>query len=117
MNLVIHKKDKANIAELVSDNIVINSREDFNDLLASALLEKSNKIILHDKNIDIAFFDNKSSFNKEVQEQLERNNIRLAIIENYHKYYNCDILKFINNCRRSSQIIFVKSVKAALKRL
>jgi hypothetical protein len=81
MNLKLHKQNDINIVELVSDESVINSIDDFNDLLATTFLEKSRIIIIHDRNINFSFFSNDSNFNKEIQFQLIKYIYKLLLLK------------------------------------
>ena len=55
MEIETHNVNGSKIAELVSDELIINTTEDGLDLLGNLYYQDFEKIIIHEKNINLIF--------------------------------------------------------------
>jgi hypothetical protein len=66
-----------NIAEIISDNVIIKEAQDALDLMAEASSQGSGKIIIHVKNIVPDFFDLKSGLAGEIFQNFQTTKFNL----------------------------------------
>lgn len=107
--------DKIKIAEVISDNIIINSAVDGLDLLGNLYYQDFDKIILYEKNITPQFFDLKTGIAGEIFQKFSNYRVRLAIIGNFEKYQNKSMKDLIFESNRGKHINFVKNLSEAIE--
>ncbi|WP_316765263.1 DUF4180 domain-containing protein [Pedobacter frigiditerrae] len=117
MNIETHTIKDTIIAEVTSEDIIINSVEDGLDLLGNLYYDGFDKIIVYEKNITPNFFDLKTGIAGEILQKFSNYRVPLAIIGNFEKYESKSIKDFIFESNKSKHINFVKSLTDALKNL
>lgn len=112
MNIKIHNINNTKIAEVISDEIVINNIEDGLNLLGNLYFQDFDRVIIHEKNITSDFFDLKNGIAGEILQKFSNYRVRLAIIGDFSKYTNTSksIKDFIFESNKGKQVIFVSSV-------
>ncbi len=68
------------IAQLISEEIVINNTQDALDLLANSYYQGANKIIIKEENITPAFFDLKTKIAGDILQKFSNYGVQCAII-------------------------------------
>jgi hypothetical protein len=105
------------IAEIISNNIEINSTQDALDIMADCSYQGAGAIILHEKIIIPAFFDLKTGIAGEILQKFSTYQMRLAIIGDFSKYPGKSLRDFILESNKFRRINFVKSMEEAITRL
>jgi len=117
MKIEIIKINGINIAEIISDKVVINETQDAVDLMADLSYDGSYKIILHEKNINPIFFDLRSGIAGDILQKFSTYRVQLAIVGDYSKYSSKSLKDFIFESNKHGHINFVDTVEEARERL
>lgn len=115
MTIVTHNVNGSKIAELVADELIINTTEDGLDLLGNLYYQDFDKIIIHEKNILPDFFALKNGIAGEILQKFSNYRVRLAIIGDFTKYNSNSLNEFIYESNKGKQVAFVSSVIDAVK--
>ncbi|MBN1971353.1 MAG: DUF4180 domain-containing protein [Candidatus Delongbacteria bacterium] len=115
MKIEKHKINDIYIAELISDNLIIQKNEDGIDLLGNLYYQGYDKVILHEKNITSDFFDLKNKMAGEILQKFSNYRVRLVIVGDFSKYTRKSLKDFIYECNNGKQVNFVSSLTDALK--
>ena len=117
MKIVVHTSDIQQIAEIISTKIILNTVDDALDLIGNVCYQGFNKIILHENNINPAFFDLKTGFAGEVLQKFSNYRIQLAIVGKFDEYKSKSINDFMYESNKTGQISFVDSFNNAINKL
>src|SRR5688572_26443676 len=117
MTITSHTKNETQIAEVTSDNLIIETAEDGLDLMGNLYYQGFDSIILHEENLTPSFFDLKTGIAGEILQKFSNYRMRLAIIGNFEKYPAQSIQDFISESNRIGRINFLGNVEEALERL
>jgi hypothetical protein len=117
MEFVTHQTNNLEIAEVISDDIVIANIEDGSDLLGNVYYQGFAGVIIHEKNITPEFFDLKTKIAGEVLQKFSNYRIKLAIVGDFSKYNSQSLKDFIHESNKGKQVCFVGSVVEALAKL
>ena len=112
-----HERNSKEIAELISDSIIINTTQDVLDLLGNLYYQHFDRVIIHEQNLRKDFFDLKNGIAGEMLQKFSNYRFHLAIVGDFSKYPGKSIQDFIFECNKSTHINFVESVPEALSRL
>lgn len=115
MNIEIHNINDIKIAEIISEDNIINNTSDGLDLLGNLYYQDFDKIIIHEKNITPDFFDLKNGIAGEILQKFSNYRVQLAIIGNFSSYTNKSLNNFIYESNKGKQINFVASQSEAIK--
>lgn len=105
------------IAEVISDGIIIKTTADGIDLLGNLYYQYYDKIIIHEKNITVDFFDLKNGIAGEILQKFSTYRVRLAIVGDFNHYTAKSLKDFIYESNKTGQINFVGSTAEAIKAL
>ncbi|MFN8342952.1 MAG: DUF4180 domain-containing protein [Cyclobacteriaceae bacterium] len=111
----IHQIDNIKIAEVFSEDKIIDSVDDGLSLLGDLYYQGFDRIIVHEKNITPAFFDLKTGIAGEILQKFSNYRVRLAIVGDFSKYSNKSLKDFIYESNKGRQINFVETQSAAIK--
>lgn len=117
MKLETHIKNNTRIAEIVAEEILINSIEDGAQLLVDLYYQDFDRIILYEKNITPLFFDLKNRIAGEILQKFSNFRVRLAIIGHFEKYESKSVKDFIFESNKNRHINFVSNLEEGLERL
>ena len=117
MKIKIELFNKVKIAEIVSEECLINEVQDALDIMAECSYNDSRNIILHEKNFTAGFFDLKTGIAGEILQKFSTYNIRLAIVGDYTRYSSKSLRDFIFESNKYRRINFVSSIEEAKERL
>jgi hypothetical protein len=117
MEIISHTINGAKIAEVISDNLVINNNQDGLELLINLYYQDFDGIILHEKNITSTFFDLKSGIAGEILQKFSTYSVRLSIIGDFSKFNSDSLHDFIYESNKGRHISFVSSVSDAISKL
>lgn len=117
MNIQPHKVNDAEIAEIISDKIIIQNVEDALDILGNAYYQGFDKIIIHQKNITEDFFDLKNKMAGEILQKFSNYRVHLAIVGDFSKFTSKSLNDFIYESNKGKHVNFVASISDALSSL
>lgn len=117
MEIKVHHTGSSRIAEVISDNIIIQSIEDGADLMGHLYYQDFGKVILYEKNICPDFFDLRTGMAGDILQKFSNYRIRLAIIGNFKKYESQSLRDFIFESNKGRQINFIDDLSAALEHM
>ena len=116
MNIELHQLDRAVVAEVKSEGIIISETQDALDLMGDCYYDGSNRIILQRKNLHPDFFDLKTRLAGDILQKFSTYEVRLAIVGDYSDITSNALKDFIWESNRLGQILFVETVEEALER-
>ncbi|SFC75136.1 protein of unknown function [Parapedobacter composti] len=117
MNIQAHKINGKEIAEVISDQIVIQHAGDALDLMGTIYYQGYDSVIIHEKNITTDFFELKNKMAGEVLQKFSNYRIRLAIVGDFSKFTSNSLKHFIYESNRGKQIYFAATLDEALAAL
>lgn len=117
MKIESHAINNTNIAEVISEEIVINHAEDGLDLLGNLYYQGFDKIIIHEHNITPNFFDLKNGMAGEILQKFSNYRVSLAIVGDFSPYQSKSIKDFIYESNKGKHINFLGSATEALTKL
>lgn len=117
MKIETHDINGTIIAELISEENIINNIEDGLDVLGNLYYQGFDKIIIYEKNIIPDFFDLKNGMAGEILQKFSNYRVRLAIVGDFSKYTSKSINDFIYESNKAGQINFVSFQPEAIKAL
>ncbi len=115
MKILTHNIDAIIIAEVTSDETIINNTEDGVDLLGNLYYQGFDRIVINKKNITADFFDLKNGIAGEILQKFSTYRVRLAIVGDFSKYASKSLTDFIYESNKGRHINFVNSTEEAIK--
>lgn len=115
MKIETHQSGNIQIAEIVSEEVLIGNPEDGLQLMADLYYQNFDKIVIREKNITPDFFDLKTGIAGEILQKFSNYRIQLAIIGDFSKYPGNSIRDFIYESNKGRQINFLATVDQAIK--
>lgn len=107
MEIKTHIINEEKIAEVVSEEIIINSVEDALDLVGNIYYQGFDKLVISEKNLTPDFFDLKNKLAGEILQKFSNYRVRLAIVGDFGKYESKSLRDFILESNKGKQINFV----------
>lgn len=117
MKIETHQINDDKVAEVISEDIVINSLNDAVNLLGNLYYQGYEKIIIYEKNLTPDFFDLKNGIAGDILQKFSNYRMPLIIVGNFSKYTGKSVNAFMYECNRGKQINFVGSLAEAIKAL
>ena len=117
MEIQTHNINNLQVAEVISDGILISNTDDGLDLVGTVYFRGFDRVIIHEKNIIPLFFDLKSKIAGEILQKFTNYRVRLAIVGDFSKYESPGLKDFIYESNRGTQVNFVSSLDEAMKLL
>ncbi len=114
MEMIFHDEEKSKIAEIISEEIVINKTQDALDIMADANYNGARKIIIHEKNLIPDFFKLATGLAGEILQKFVNYKVQLALVGDFSKFKSKPLQDFIKECNNGSQIFFVSEVDKAI---
>ena len=115
MEIKIHTIDNRKIAEIISDDIVLQTVEDAVDLIGNMSYQGFDKLIIHEENMISDFFELKNKIAGNILQKFSQYSMPLAIIGDFEKYESKSLNDFIFESNKGSQINFVTTIEDGLK--
>ena len=115
MEIKIHTIDNRKIAEIISDDIVLQTVEDAVDLIGNMSYQGFDKLIIHEENMISDFFELKNKIAGDILQKFSQYSMPLAIIGDFEKYESKSLNDFIFESNKGSQINFVTTIEDGLK--
>ena len=115
MEIKIHTIDNRKIAEIISDDTVLQTVEDAVDLIGNMSYQGFDKLIIHEENMIPDFFELKNKIAGNILQKFSQYSMPLAIIGDFEKYESKSLNDFIFESNKGSQINFVTTIEDGLK--
>jgi alpha/beta hydrolase len=115
MEIKIHTIDNRKIAEIISDDTVLQTVEDAVDLIGNMSYQGFDKLIIHEENIIPDFFELKNKIAGNILQKFSQYSMPLAIIGDFEKYESKSLNDFIFESNKGKLINFVTTVEDGLK--
>ena len=115
MEIKIHTIDNRKIAEIISDDIVLQTVEDAVDLIGNMSYQGFDKLIIHEENMIPDFFELKNKIAGNTLQKFSQYSMPLAIIGDFEKYESKSLNDFIFESNKGKQINFVTTIEDGLK--
>src|SRR4051812_39279390 len=109
MNIETHQLKNTRIAEVMAPGVLIRKAEEGIDLLGNLYYQQYDSIIIHEKNLNPAFFDLSTGMAGELLQKFSNYNMKLAIVGDFSKYENKSLHDFISESNRGGKINSVAS--------
>lgn len=116
MKIDTHTINNINIAEIISEEMIINNAEDGLDLLGNLYYQGFDKIIIDRKNITPDFFDLKNGIAGEILQKFSNYRVNLAIVGDFSSLDSKSIKDFIYESNKGKHINFLASTAEALQK-
>ena len=117
MDLITHNINSNKIAEIISDEIIINNLQDSLDLIGDVSYRGMSKIIVKETNLSPEFFELRSGLAGEILQKCVNYHIKMAFIGNFENVASTSLRAFILECNRGNQFFFVPDLQSALEML
>ena len=117
MHLNIIEVDQQKIAEIDSDQFVIDEVQDALDIMVEASYHEANSLILYETNLNPAFFELRTKFAGEILLKFTNYRMKLAVVGAFDRYQSNSLQAFIRESNRGKQFFFVSDRETALKSL
>ena len=115
MEIKIHTIDNRKIAEIISDDVVLQTVEDAVDLIGNMSYQGFDKLIIHEENMIPDFFELKNKIAGNILQKFSQYSMPLAIIGDFEKYESKSLNDFIFESNKGKQINFVTTIEDGLK--
>ncbi len=115
MKTEVHHTNNTSIAELISEETIINNTGDGLDILGNLYYQGFDSIIIYEKNITPGFFDLKTGMAGEILQKFSTYRVRLAIVGDFSAYTSKSLTDFMYESNKGRHISFVSSTAEALK--
>ena len=115
MEIKIHTIDNRKIAEIISDDTVLQTVEDAVDLIGNMSYQGFDKLIIHEENMIPDFFELKNKIAGNILQKFSQYSMPLAIIGDFEKYESKSLNDFIFESNKGKLINFVTTVEDGLK--
>lgn len=117
MKIEAHTLPDVQIAEVLSEELLVRNAADALDLLGNVYYQGFDCLILHKKNIIPDFFDLKNGMAGEILQKFSNYRVRLAIVGDFTPHLGKSIRDFIFESNKGRQVAFVNTTEEALRRL
>ncbi len=117
MELKIREANDNTIAEVISDQVKVNTVQDAVDLMANADYQGARSVIIYEKNLAPEFFDLKTKMAGDILQKYSNYRMQLAIVGDFEKYQSNSLNAFIIECNRGNHIFYVDSLDSAIQKL
>lgn len=118
MEIKIIEYNNNRIAEVISENIILNNSQDALNLMADCRHNyDSSKIILLKDNIHPNFFDLKTKLAGDILQKFSTYDCQLAIIGDFTNIQSKSLHDFIYESNKAGRILFVKDLHEATEGL
>ena len=114
MEIKTHEIANQKIAEILSDEILLNTLEYGLDLLGNLYYQGFERIIIYEKNITPDFFDLKTKIAGDILQKFAQYQMPLTIVGDFSKFNSKSLNDFISESNNGKQICFAASTIEAL---
>jgi hypothetical protein len=113
MKIELLEINGSTIAEVISDDIFIQTTQDAVDLMMNCAYQGAQSLIIHEHHLVAEFFDLKTRLAGDILQKFSTYQLRLAIIGNFDKYSSKSLRDFIFESNKAGRILFVRNAEEA----
>ncbi|WP_400190203.1 DUF4180 domain-containing protein [Hymenobacter sp. B81] len=117
MEISAHEINDLKIAEVVSDEVVIQTAADGLDLLGNVYYQGFDGLLLHQHQLTPDFFALRTGVAGEILQKFSNYRVRLAIVGDFSYYTSQSLRDFMAESNQGRQVSFVSTREEALQRL
>lgn len=117
MEIKEHMLNGIKVAEVISDELIIQNTADALDLMGNIYYQGFDKVILHQKNITPDFFDLKNKMAGDILQKFSQYRVRLVIVGDLSGFESKSLKAFIYESNNGKQVNFLASTSEGLKLL
>ena len=117
MDLSFIQFNNKTLAELTGKDTLLNSTDDFIDLLGNASYQGATGIIVHENQLSPEFFDLSTRIAGEILQKFSNYRMKLAIVGDFGKYSSKSLRDFIYESNKTGHILFVSTREEATQRI
>jgi len=117
MNIQSHQIGDSNIAEIISDKVLVQSTDDGLQLLGDMYYSGFDAIILHSKNITPEFFDLKTGMAGEILQKFSNYRMRLFIVGDFSQVTSKSLADFFRESNNGKLVNFIGSVEDVFEKI
>jgi hypothetical protein len=119
MELKIHELNKHKIAEVMADEVVVQTIQDALDLIVAATYEGAGSVIIAEQQLNGDFFDLRTRLAGGILQKCANYRVKLAVVGDFEKYPSASLHAFIMECNRGrgQPVVFVPDTASALAKL
>lgn len=110
MQIITHHRNNIQLAELISDEILIATAETGAQLIADLYYQGFDQIIIQSAHLTPAFFELKSGLAGEFLQKCSNFRVSLAIVGNFTEVASQSLRDFIYESNKGKLVNFVSSV-------
>ncbi len=114
MKIETHHINNIEVAEIISNEIIIKTTEDGIDLLGNLYYQGFDKMIIYEKNITPDFFDLKTKIAGDILQKFTQYQMPLIIIGDFLKFESKALDDFIFESNKSKHVNFLSSQSEAM---
>lgn len=117
MTIIPHIHIKIQIAEIISEQLLIQHIEDGLDLLGTVYYSGYDCMVIYKTNIIPAFFDLKNGMAGEILQKFSNYRVKLVIVGDFEQNNSKSLNDFIRESNAGKQVNFVATLEEAINRL
>jgi len=117
MEIITHVIKNTRVAEVIADEIVIQTAADGAQLLADLYYQEFDLVIIRSEHLNSLFFDLKTGMAGEILQKCSNFRMRLTIAGDFSVITSKSLRDFIYESNKGKLVNFVGSVGEALERL
>jgi hypothetical protein len=117
MNIAYTEVNGQKIAEIHSNEVIIQNAQDALDLLVNCGYNGAIGVIVQEDNLAPDFFELRTGIAGEILQKFSTYQMRMAIVGDYSKFSSKSLNDFIYESNKVGRINFVKSVEEGRKAL
>lgn len=114
MTIHTHHQNDKQVAEVVSQDMLIQTAEEALDLMGSLYFQGFDKIILYQENLSPEFFDLENGMAGEILQKFSNYRMQLSIVGDFSGYTRKSVRDFIYESNQGCQVNFLSTVAEAL---
>lgn len=115
MQIIPHTVNKKQIAEIVSNQIIVADARDGLNLLVDLYYQQFHKIILYEHQLTPQFFDLKTGIAGELLQKFSNYRMQLAIVGTFKAHKSNSINSFMLESNKGGNIMFVPTLVDGLQ--
>lgn len=117
MRIETHRANGRNVAEIISEDVIIATAQDSLNLLGDLYYQGFDAMVIYTGHITPEFFDLKNGMAGEMLQKFSNYRIGLAIVGDFSNYTSTSIRDFISESNKTGRVCFVGSLTEALEKL
>jgi hypothetical protein len=117
MNVQIHEVNGKQIAEMLSDGIVIRTVRDAMAIVVEMRSRGLKELILHERNVAPEMLQLPAGVAVEVLNKLTTNQIKVGLVGNFENHKNRLLRAFITESNQGNQVCFTATLESALEKM